>query len=166
MKPVALCVAYVFVMLTGSPAGAQAVRTGDLQRFVDTYRADPPYSTSADWDDLLYLSAKLTRTPEQAIAEFARRIGTSPAAARQYASVILDAVVPDKSCDARPQPAHCVFAPGQRLYERTASLARADRTGSLLVALGKRSRLLYQDNTALLTLIASHPSASSCQHRW
>ena len=161
MKPLRLCGAFLFVMLTASPGVAQAVSSGDLQRFVAEYRSHIPSRTSTDWDDLLYLSATSARTRERVIADFARRIGTSPATAREYASVILDAALPDKTCDARPQPAHCVFAPGQRLYERTASLARADRSGRLLVALARRPALIYQDNTTLLTLIASHPSASS-----
>jgi hypothetical protein len=161
MKFLALSVAFLCATLTASPAAAQAVRASNLQRFIDTYRGDPPDSTSTDWDDILYLSAVLTRTPEEAIAEFARRIATSRPAAREYASVILDAALPVKTCEGRPQPAQCVFAPGQRRYERAASLVRADRSGRLLVALAKRPEVIYQDSTALLTLIASHPSASS-----
>ena len=94
------------------------------------------------------------------MARFAERIGVSNATARDYASIILETSVFEERCgtDARGRrPADCVFARGQRRYDRAASLARGERSGQLIIAIARSGAFTMEDEAALVALVRTHP---------
>ena len=160
-RPSAVAVVCLAILLNASSAIGQAVRAEDLERFVEQYKDYVRASDSVDWNDLLYVAASAGGAPETVIARFAEQIGVSNVAARDYASVILETSVLDEGCATRVRPSHCGFAPGQHRYDRAASFGRGDRTGQLLIAVGRSNTMTRQDEAALVGLIRRHPAASS-----
>jgi hypothetical protein len=163
MKPLGVSVWLLVLTLASTPAVSQTIRGEDLARFTEISKDQIRDAGSQDWDDVLYGLANSTRAPDAVVAEFARRIDVDSSAARDYISVILESVLYDDACgDERPvDPDRCVFAPGRSEYDRVAAIARRDRSGKLLIAVGKNVRGTIVDEAGFFTLTRSHPAAST-----
>lgn len=151
-------------LLVAAPAASQSVTADALASFVE--ESDGQIAPDLpDWEDLLYQAAKANRTPETAIAAFARRIGVSRDAALSYAAVIIEAVVRDETCVGpreRPErPAACRFLPGQPRYERAAVAGNADRSGNLLIVVGKGRWFSRSDHASFFALARKHRAAKA-----
>jgi hypothetical protein len=160
MKPLGVGMAFVLVVLLAAPARPQTPMPGDLSRFLKLGEDNVRAPASTDWDDLLYAEAKSGRSLNAVLAGFAARIGVSAAVGREYAWVIMQSILYSDVCAERPvDPGRCVFAPGQSHFERVASIARRDRTGRLLIAVGKNVRGTLQDEAGFFTLAGRHHAA-------
>ena len=162
MKRRAVCGLCLVGVLLAAPAAAQFVTADALSKFVDESLSPYRHNPSPDWEDTLYAIAKSERSPDTVLAEFARRMRVSPDVARVYATVIVESVVDDETCQAaRVRPARCAFAPGQPRYERAASAGLADATGNLLVIVSRSKPFTRWDQAAVVTLARKHRAATT-----
>jgi hypothetical protein len=166
MKPLVVCIACVVAGLVVSPAASQTITAEDLEKFRELGAARIVDPASTDWDDLLFTQAKSSRSLDAVIGSFVTQIGVPTDVGRQFAWVIMQSVLYDRDCVEPPvDPERCDFAPGRSHYERVTSIARRDRTGRLLVAVGKNVRGVRRDDAAFFTLARRHPAARAIFER-
>ena len=135
MKRLAILAA-VCLMTAAQPASANSEVRHVWDVFVEHSSGQWHIGDADDWENVLYTAAKATKSEDEAIAEFGRRIGVDQAAAIRYAEVIVEAVVFEQARSDSEGEAPA-FAPGQRLYDLTAGAALLEPTGRLLFVVGK-----------------------------
>jgi hypothetical protein len=149
-------------LLAAAPAWPQSLTTDRLGKFLTESAALNRTNPSNDWEDLLYAVVRTNLSPEAAAAEFARRVGVSSAAARDYASLIVESVISDEACvGERYRSDPCVFLPGKPRYERAASLGLAEPTGNLLIVVARSPLFTRWDEAAFIRLAGRHPAAAT-----
>jgi hypothetical protein len=158
MASLKLLALHLAVALVAVPAAAQSVTADARATFVARQKQyhDSRIARSGNWKDVLYTITWTEGDPERVVARFARRIGASPEAAARYAFVIVDAAVEAETCR-KKNDFSCRMT---RALQHAASLGFADRTGNLLIAVG-RSQLTREDSVTFLRLAQSHPAATA-----
>lgn len=156
MKRLAILAAICLMMATRpAAAGAEVQPVWDV--FVEHSSGRWNIGDQGDWENVLYAAAKATKSEDEAVAEFGRRIAVDQASARRYAEVIVAAVVFEQE-NSDSDGAAPAFVPGQRLYDLTASVATAEPTGRLLFVVGKS---VDDPPDAFVRLAMTHPKAAS-----
>lgn len=155
-----VCATCVAGLLVAAPAASQTITADALASFLEESDSQYTQDREHDWEDLLYQAAKADPTPETTIAAFARRIGVSRDAAHDSAAVIIESVLRDEACvGGRERPARCRFSPGQPRYERAAMAGNADRTGHLLIVVGRSRWFSRSDHASFFALARKHRAA-------
>lgn len=149
--------AAIAVLFAAAPAFADTITPQDWKTFREESTAhyiDEP--DNFEWH--LYKAAEATKTKDAAIAEFARRLHADPAAAADYAEVIVDMVVyaSSSSCGSGGD---CGFRPGTGLYGKVSRVAMAEPTGRLMFTLSQH--MDGRDDVEFTRLIWKHPASSS-----
>ena len=156
MKRLAILAA-VCLMTAAQPAAANSEVRHVWDVFVEHSSGQWHIGDADDWENVLYTAAKATKSEDEAIAEFGRRIGVDQSTAIRYAEVIVEAVVFEQARSDSEGEAPA-FAPGQRLYDLTAGAALLEPTGRLLFVVGKA---VDDQPAAFVRLAAKHPKAAA-----
>lgn len=141
--------------LAATPALAQNIPGDDWARFLDeSYSAFSDDEDARDWEDALY-EAGQDRTQAQAIAQFAREIGVTPAQAERYAGAIVASVIA-RQCEADCAPVE----PGTPAFDAIMGPALEEPSGELLWRVGANLGTQYAriGPGAFLNAIRDHPA--------
>lgn len=145
------------IAVTMPACADEETRTG-WQMFVEETWGRYGASDPANWEDVLYAASQATKTEDEAIVEFGRRIGVDTSTARRYADVLIEAVAFREASRNDRAPKVVPFAPGQKLYDLTAEVAMKEPKGQLLFIIGT---VVDAEPQVFIRLAKTHPAAVS-----
>ena len=153
--------ALLLAIVPSPPAFGQVIRSEDLATFIDKSAAQYDLASKADFESVLYEIAKRHPAPEVAIAEFAKRLGTSIHVANGYAAALVESVAAKMTCFEHRQG--CTFAAGDPSHTLIVRAGTLDSSGRLLAAVAKNLLNTGIDGgasgAAFVSFVAAHPGA-------